>query len=284
MSAALLFFWLSSYEITYANFRPEMVILAYFFILLTGVSFGLIGAGGAIVSVPILVYMLGLTFEHATGYSLAVSILVSGVGTLMGAKQGVVDFRKAFEFGIPTAIVSFLARRYVSPQLPAMMFGIPRKSAMMFAFALILVMAGIAMIRSKKYEPIENPHPLLGIAIGCGIGLFSGVFGIGGGFLIVPVLALFFGLEMKKAVGTSLCAVVMITISGFAAEYLNHPDVPWLFVTGVMVAAGSGMVIGSLLRQVIDGSKLKKGFGYFVLLLAFVLPVLEIVRLLSSHG
>ncbi|MEI8281867.1 MAG: sulfite exporter TauE/SafE family protein [Armatimonadota bacterium] len=261
----------------------KMEILAYFLILLTGVSFGLIGAGGAIVSVPILVYMLGQTFEHATGYSLGVSVLVSGVGTVMAANQKVVDFKKAFEFGIPTAVMSFLTRYYLNPLLPAMMFGIPRKSAMMFAFAVILVMAGVAMIRSKKYEAPANPHPITGICFGLGIGLISGIFGIGGGFMIVPVLAIFFGLDMKVAVGTSLCAVVMITSLGFGAEYLNHPDIPWAFVARIMASAGSGMVIGSLLRKVIDGSKLKAGFGYFILVLSVALPILEIVRL-RSHG
>jgi uncharacterized membrane protein YfcA len=258
-----------------------MEILAYFFILLTGVSFGLIGAGGAIVSIPILVYMLGQTFNQASGYSLAVSVLVSGVGTLMGARQKVVDFRKAFEFGIPTAIASFLSRYFVSPMIPARIFGIPHKSAMMFAFALILVGAGIAMVRSKKYEPPSNPHPLAGIAFGLLIGFISGIFGIGGGFLIVPVLALFFGLEMKLAVGTSLCAVMMITIFGFAGEYMKNPNIPWRFVGGIMAAAGTGMVIGSLLRQIIDGAKLKAGFGYFVLTLSIVLPILELVKLNS---
>ena len=256
-----------------------MEFLAYFFILLTGISFGLIGAGGAIVSVPILVYMLGITFEHATGYSLAVSVLVSGVGTIMAAKQGVVDFRKAFEFGIPTALMTFASRKLISPQIPAMLLGIPRKSTMMFAFSLILVGAGIAMIRGKKYEAPANPHPLAGIGFGLIIGLIGGLFGIGGGFMIVPVLALFFGLETKKAVGTSLCAVVMVTSLGFFAEYLNNPNVPWKFIAGVMAAAGTGMVIGSLVRQRIDGSKLKAGFGYFVLCLSIALPILEIVRL-----
>ena len=123
----------------------------------------------------------------------------------------------------------------------------------------------------------------MGIGFGLLIGLISGIFGIGGGFLIVPVLALYFGLEMKLAVGTSLCSVVMITTLGFAAEYLNHPDVPWVFVAGIMAAAGSGMVIGSFLRKIIDGAKLKAGFGYFVLALAVALPILEIVRL-RTHG
>lgn len=256
-----------------------MEILAYFFILLTGVSFGLIGAGGAIVSIPILVYMLGQSFDHATGYSLCVSVLVSGVGTYMAARHKVVDFKKAFEFGIPTAIMAFISRNYIVGLFPDRLFGIPRQSAMIFAFALILVTAGLAMIRSKKYEPPTNPHPMMGIGFGLFIGLISGIFGIGGGFLIVPVLAIFFGLEMKLAVGTSLCAVLMITISGFAGEYLKHPDIPWGFVGWIMAAAGVGMVIGSMLRQKVDGSKLKAGFGYFVLSLAFALPILEMVKL-----
>lgn len=135
------------------------------------------------------------------------------------------------------------------------------------------------MIRSKKYVPPEHPHAMAGICFGILIGLISGIFGIGGGFLIVPVLAIFFGLEMKNAVGTSLCAVLMVTTSGFAGEYLKHPDIPWVFVGSIMAAAGAGMVIGSLLRQVIDGSKLKAGFGYFVLTLAFALPILEVITL-----
>ncbi len=256
-----------------------METLAYFFILLTGVSFGLIGAGGAIVSIPILVYMLGQTFDHAAGYSLCVSVLVSGVGTFMAARQRVVDFKKAFEFGIPTAIMAFISRSYIVKLLPDVVFGLPRQSTMIFAFALILVTAGIAMIRSKKYTAPENPHPLLGIGFGLLIGLISGIFGIGGGFMIVPVLALFFGLEMKLAVGTSLCAVVIITIFGFAGEYIKHPDIPWKFVGGIMAAAGTGMVIGSLLRQKVDGAKLKAGFGYFVLGLAVLLPIFEIFKL-----
>ena len=256
-----------------------MQVLAYFLIFLTGVSFGMIGAGGAIIVVPILVYMLGLSFDAATGYALPVSLLVSSVGTVLAAKQKVVDFKKAVEFGLPTAVISFLSRKFIVPMLPAMMVGIPRKSAMMFAFALILVAAGIAMIRSKNLTPREDIHPLKGLMFGVVIGLFAGVFGIGGGFLIVPTLTLFFGIEMKKAVGTALCSVVMITACAFLAEFMNHPNIPWPFIASIMAAAATGMVIGSFARQKVDGAKLKTGFGYFVLSVAVVLPILEILRL-----
>ncbi|MBI1331789.1 MAG: TSUP family transporter [Armatimonadetes bacterium] len=263
-----------------AALRPQpMHVLAYILILMTGVTFGLIGAGGAIIVVPILVYMLGKTFDEATGYALPISVLVSGVGTVIAAKHRSIDFKKALEFGIPTAIISFLSRKFILPALPEMMFGLPRKSAMMFAFALLLVGAGVTMIRSKKIQPPENPHPMAGLGFGALIGVFSGVFGIGGGFIIVPTLTLFFGLEMKNAVGTTLCSVVMITSCAFTAQYLNHPNMPWGFIAGIMAMAATGMVIGSHLRQRIDGSKLKVGFGYFVLSLAFVVPILEIIRL-----
>jgi len=256
-----------------------MQILAYVLILMTGVSFGLIGAGGAIIIVPILVYMLGQSFEKATGYALPVSMLVSSVGAVIAAKQKVVDFKRAFEFGIPTACISFATRKLIVPLLPEVIFGLPRKSVMMLAFALILVGAGITMIKSKKFVPPEHPHPFAGLGFGVIVGLFSGIFGIGGGFMIVPILAIFFGLDMKFAVGTSLCSVVMITSFAFVAEFMNHPDIPWVFVAGIMAAAATGMVIGSFLRQIIDGTKLKTGFGYFVLSLALLLPVLEIIRL-----
>lgn len=257
-------------------------VIAYVLILGTGISFGLIGAGGAIIIVPILVYMLGRNFDEATAYALPVSVLVSGVGTTIAAKQKVVDFRRAFEFGIPTAIVSFLSRKILLPLFPAQIFGLPRKSAMMIAFALVLVAAGIAMIRSKKFVPAEKPHPGIGLMFGVLIGLFAGIFGIGGGFLIVPTLALYYGLPMQNAVGTSLCSVVMITALAFTAEYLNHPNVPWPFVASIMAAAATGMVIGSKLRQIIDGSKLKTGFGYFVLSISVMIPILEVIRLRHS--
>lgn len=256
-----------------------MHILAYFLILLTGVTFGLIGAGGAIIIVPILVYMLGQTFEDATGFALPVSVLVSSVGALFAWKQKLLDLKKAIEFGVPTAIVSFLARRYIVTMLPTTMFGLPRNSAMIFGFAIILLVAGLTMVRSKKIVPPENPHPIAGLGFGVFIGLMSGIFGVGGGFLIVPTLTLFFGIEMKKAVGTTLASVVFITSFAFVAQYLNHPNMPWPFIGSIMAAAASGMVIGSLLRQVIDGSRLKTGFGYFVASLSVVLPILEVIKL-----
>ena len=119
-----------------------MLYLAYLLIGLTGVSFGLIGAGGAILIVPILVYLVGIPSEKATGYALPISMMVSGVGSLIGAKQKQVNFLRALEFGIPVAVMTFLTRRFLTPQIPEILFEIPKKSALMVGFAFILFWAG----------------------------------------------------------------------------------------------------------------------------------------------
>lgn len=250
-------------------------ILAYFLIGFTGVSFGLIGAGGAIIIVPILVYMLRIDAQKATGYALPISMMVSGVGTMLGARQKQVDFRRALEFGIPVAVMTFLTRRFLTPQLPQTIAGLPLKSALMVGFALILFVASISMIAGKKFEPPEHPHPLVGLGFGVMVGLLAGVFGIGGGFMIVPLLVLFFGLDMKRAVPTSLTSVFCIVSFGFIAEFLNHPDLPWKFLAGIITCAAVGMVIGSALRQKIDGNQLKTGFGWFVLSVGILVLGLE---------
>jgi uncharacterized protein len=250
-------------------------VLAYFLIGLTGVSFGLIGAGGAIIIVPILVYLLGIESPKATGYALPISMMVSGVGTFIGAKQKQIDFKRAFEFGIPVAVMTFVTRRYLTPHLPTHILGLPLKSALMVGFALILFIAATSMIAGKKFEPPENPHPVIGLGFGVVVGILAGVFGIGGGFMIVPLLVVFFGLDMKKAVPTSLTSVFCIVTLGFAAEFMNHPNLPWKFLTGIIACAATGMVIGSSLRQKIDGSKLKAGFGWFVLCVGVLILLLE---------
>ncbi len=256
-----------------------MLILAYFLIGLTGVSFGLIGAGGAILIVPILVYMLGIESGAATGYALPISLLVSGTGAWIARKQGQVDMARAVQFGVPTALSTFATRKLLVPQLPVTLLGLPKSSALMFGFALILVGASVSMFFSNRVKSHEDAHPWTGTLLGLGVGVISGLFGIGGGFMIVPILAVFFGIDMKKAVGTSLTAVVMITFLGFVAEFLNHPQLPWLFLGGVTASAASGMVVGSVLRERVDSAGLRAGFKWFVLAVAVVVVGLEIWKL-----
>jgi uncharacterized protein len=251
--------------------------IAYFFLFLTGISFGLIGAGGAILIIPILVYMLGQPGDLAPHMALPISVLTSGVGATIATRQGLVDFKRALEFGIPTAITTYLAVTYLVPAIPEVIMGMPRKSGLMVIFSFVLVAAGIAMIRPKKDVEHKDKHPLLGILAGLFIGIMAGVFGIGGGFMIVPVLAMMFGMEMKKAVGTALASVFLITSSGTVGVIQKHPNMPWGFLAGVIGCAVVGMVVGSLIRSRFDGNKLKVGFGYFIVAVAGFVLFMELV-------
>ncbi|HLO98777.1 MAG TPA: sulfite exporter TauE/SafE family protein [Fimbriimonas sp.] len=251
--------------------------IAYFCLFLTGISFGLIGAGGAILIIPILVYMLGQPGDLAPQMALPISVLTSGVGASIAYRQGLVDLKRALEFGIPTAITSYLAVTYVVPAIPEVIIGLPRKSGLMVIFSFVLVAAGVAMIRPKKGVEHKDKHPLLGLLAGVLIGLMAGVFGIGGGFMIVPVLAMMFGMEMKKAVGTALASVFLITSSATVGVIQKHPNMPWGFLLGVIGCAVVGMVGGSSLRSKIDGNKLKTGFGYFIVAVAAFVLFMELI-------
>lgn len=257
----------------------SVLALAYVLIGLTGISFGLIGAGGAILIVPIMVYMMGLDSAAATGFALPISLLVSSTGAFIARKQGQVDLPRAVQFGVPTALATFATRKLLVPQIPATLLGLPKSSILMFGFSLILVGASVSMFLSSRVKSHEDAHPWTGTLLGLGVGFISGLFGIGGGFMIVPILAVFFGIDMKKAVGTSLTAVVMITALGFFAEFLNHPQLPWGFLAGVTACAASGMVIGSLLRERVDSAGLRNGFKWFVLAVAVMVVGLELWKL-----
>lgn len=252
-------------------------IAAYFCLFLTGVSFGLIGAGGAILIIPILVYMLGQPGDLAPQMALPISVLTSGVGATIAYKQGLLDFKKALEFGIPTAIASYLAVAFIVPAIPEVVIGLPRKSGLMVIFSFVLGAAGFAMIKPKKDSEHREQHPVMGLVAGVLIGIMAGVFGIGGGFMIVPVLAMMFGMEMKKAVGTALGSVFLITSSATVGVIQKHTSIPWPFLGGVIAVAVVGMVIGSVLRTKVDGNHLKKGFGYFIIVVGVFVLFMELV-------
>jgi uncharacterized protein len=254
-------------------------ILAYVFLGLTGVSFGLVGAGGAILVIPIMVYMLGVSATEATVLALPVSVLVSSVGASMGAKNREVDWGTVLRLGVPTALFSFLVRRIVESVLPKTLFGLPTGNVLMLLFSLILLTAGLLMIKARRYEVAEKPSLVKAVLAGSLVGVLSGVFGVGGGFIIVPVLVLVLGLEMKRAVPTSLACVVLITSMTFIASLTKNPALPLGFLAGVMGVAVVGMVIGVLLRAKVDGGRLKSGFGCLVLGVGVLVIGLEIFKL-----
>ena len=246
-----------------------MEIIGYIASVCVGVVLGILGGGGSILCIPILVYFFGLDVTTASAYSL----FIVGVTSLMGAipkyKNHLVDLNTAIVFGIPSLITIFTTRKWVVPAIPDIIlnvgeFAITRRIVLLGVFALLMVLASIAMIREKA-EPEGNVSSRLRIAIqGVIIGFLTGLVGAGGGFLIIPALVLLTGLKFKTAVGTSLFIIAANSLTGFVGDLLNH-SIDWAFLISITLLAISGIVIGTLLSRNIPGARLRKAFGWFTL-------------------
>jgi uncharacterized membrane protein YfcA len=259
-------------------------ILGYVGALLIGVVLGLIGGGGSILTVPILVYLLFINPVTATAYSLFVVGVSSLVGALRNIQKGLVDFRTAIVFAIPAFIAVYIARKYLVPAIPDVIFSVgdfdvTNNIAIMLFFALVMLVASVSMIRNKREDNGEETevsynYPLI-IVEGVLVGLITGIVGAGGGFLIIPALVLLAKLPMKKAVATSLLIIAIKSLIGFLGDVQNL-DIDWTFLlifTGLSVV---GIFIGIYLSNFIEGKKLKKGFGWFVLLMGIYIIYKEL--------
>lgn len=252
-------------------------ILGYFGALLMGIVLGLIGSGGSILTVPILVYMLAVNPVLATAYSLFAVGATSLVGAVKNIQKNLVDFRTAIVFSIPAFIAVYLTRKFIVPALPEYLFSvkgfeITRDIGIMLFFAVIMVLAAISMIFNRKeninpQEKVKFNYPLILIE-GFLVGLLTGIVGAGGGFLIIPALVLLAKLPMKKAVATSLLIIAVKSLIGFIGD-IENLEIEWLFLlifTGISIL---GIFLGIYLNRFIPGKKLKKGFGWFVLIMGF---------------
>ncbi|SKB30716.1 hypothetical protein SAMN05660776_0248 [Salegentibacter holothuriorum] len=261
-----------------------MEILGYFGALIIGVVLGLIGGGGSILTVPVLVYLLAINPVTATAYSLFVVGASSLVGAFKNMQKKLVDFRTAIVFSIPAFIAVYATRKYMVPAIPESLFNIgdfeiTKNIGIMLFFAIIMILASVSMIREngkKKADAVEISYnyPLI-IIEGIVVGVLTGIVGAGGGFLIIPALVLLAKLPMKKAVATSLLIIAIKSLIGFIGDVQNM-DINWVFLaifTGLSVI---GMFIGIYLNKFIDGKKLKKGFGWFVLIMGIYIIWAEI--------
>lgn len=259
-----------------------MDILGYAASLLVGISLGLIGGGGSILTVPVLVYLFGTDPESATAYSLFIVGVTAAVGGLQKFREGFVDGNTALLFGTPSIAAVWLTRRLIVPAIPDPVIGqISKPLFFMGLFAVLMVAASVSMIREKKNRKAKTEKKqmnaatkaLLVIFEGLVVGTLTGLVGAGGGFLIIPALVLLAGLEMKKAVGTSLVIIAAKSLIGFTGD-LNR-EINWKLLMLVTAFAVGGIFIGNMLSLKIDGNKLKKAFGLFVLVMGIYILIKE---------
>ena len=257
-------------------------LLGYIGAVIVGLVLGLIGGGGSILTVPLLVYLLGYNPVIATAYSLFVVGTSSMVGTYQKYKEGLVDFKTGLAFSFPSFIAVYLSRRYFVPGIPDTLFSfgeysLTKEMGIMVFFAFIMLLASFSMIKKeKKNDVISKSQPYYKTFIqGLIIGTVTGLIGAGGGFLYVPALVVWANIPMKKAVGTSLIIVTINSLIGFLGD-VQTIEIEWIFLLSFTLISVVGIILGVFVSKFISGKKLKKSFGFFVLIMALYIIYKEL--------
>jgi uncharacterized membrane protein YfcA len=332
-----------------------VLIAGYIAAIIIGFTLGLIGGGGSILTVPVLVYMLHINPVLATAYSLFVVGVSSTVGAFNYMKKGLLNYKTAIIFAVPSFIAVFLTRKFLVPAIPEQLFSIgkldittevlfilililamifvsllslnrifqgnkkhiktfllvtpaaimvflvrqflipripdnlivmgdftlSRDMGIMLFFAVIMLLAGLSMIRKNKSEENDKEpsgiiynYPMI-VVEGAIIGTITGIVGAGGGFLIIPALVLLARLPMKMAIGTSLLIIAVKSLAGFLGD-LSNQSIDWVFLLSFTGLAIIGIFIGTYLSKFIDNQKLKKGFGWFVIIMSVYIILKEL--------
>lgn len=259
-----------------------MEIIGYMMALLIGLSLGLIGGGGSILTVPILVYLFKVDPILATSYSLFIVGITSLVGSAANWINKKIDMKTVMVFGTISLITVFLIRHFVIPNLPKAIVVvntiIPVSFVTMMLFALLMIVSSYSMIKNEVVKNTRVVHKagFLKIALyGVGVGLVTGLLGAGGGFLLIPALVILLHLNVKTAIGTSLLIITINSLIGFADD-VTHLSMDWGLLWKITAISITGILIGSAIGKRMDGNILKKGFGWFVLLMGVYIVVHEL--------
>jgi len=236
-----------------------MIILGYILAIVVGISLGLIGSGGSILTVPILVYIMGVEPVLATAYSLFIVGSTALVGGIQSAVQKKVDFKTVLIFGIPSIAAVYATRKWLVPLIPEQLFSVgdfavTKPIALMLLFAVVMIMASVSMIRQKKSDGTEEEsmprynYPMI-LLEGTVVGVLTGLVGAGGGFLIIPALVLLARMPMKMAVGTSLFIIAAKSLIGFIGDLQGSEVIDWSLLGMFTGSAVTGIVIGIYLSK-----------------------------------
>lgn len=259
------------------------MIYAVICALLIGLSLGVFGSGGSILTVPILVYLLGHEDKVAIAESLAIVGVVALVGGIGPARAGLVSVRTVLSFGAP-GMIGALGGAWAAAFVPG--------AAQLLAFSVVMLWAGVMMWRRASGAGEGDGHGSRSFAwfaaCGLGVGVVTGFVGVGGGFLIVPALVLLTGMPMRRAVGNSLFIIAMNCVVGFIKHTMvlhaasNSPD--WSTIAIFAVVGSTGGLAGAALQAKIGQRALRRGFAVFLLLMGVFILVRESGAVLGERG
>lgn len=254
-----------------------MEIVGYLLFIFMGLTLGVIGAGGAILAIPILLYIFKIPILLATTYSLFIVGFTAFFAMLR--YRAYIDFKNAAIFVLPSLIGVFIARFYLLPILPAEIFGFSRDALLINLLVTFMFLAAYFMITQKNYEQTVKDLYLRTylkiISISSLLGIIMGIIGVGGGFLIIPVLVLILGVGMRKAIPTSLLIITANSAVGFISDrqYIGRDTYKDLII--FVLLAMLGMLVGTTIGPKLSSDKLKITFGWFVVSLAVFILLKE---------
>jgi uncharacterized membrane protein YfcA len=242
-----------------------------------GLSLGLIGAGGSILTIPVFVYILKKDPVSSSVYSMFVVGISSMAGSVQSIFNKLVDFKAVLTFGIPSVIGVFIARKTIFPVIPDELFSIgsfvlSKDMLLMLCLSSLMFLAARRMLKpalkNKRVDHEDKQVPISFVLRGLFVGIITGLLGIGGGFLIVPALYLLLNLPVKKAIGTALLIITINSLFGFLNSY-GSTEIEWHLLMKFSMGAVLGIIIGTRLAQRIPGDYLKKTFGWVILSMSF---------------
>ena len=253
------------------------MLTGLFCTMLMGITLGVFGAGGSILTVPILVFLMSETAEHATAYSLFIVGVTALIGALSYYKEKLICFKIGLIFGLSALAGVYLVRFFLMPAIPDSILHIgtwelTKNGLILSVFSVVMIMAAYTMIKPTRLSPeLEDKEKRLSFPLialeALVVGGVTGFVGAGGGFLIIPALVVIAGLGMKQAVGTSLMIIAIKSILGFMGDIQIGMKVDWGLLLEVTGLAILGIIVGGLVARKIDGNKLRPAFGYFVFIM-----------------
>ena len=261
-----------------------MEFFGYLLAVLIGIFLGIFGGGGSLLAVPVFAYIFSLDEKVATAYSLFTVGISSIVGTIK--QLGNIEWKVTLIFGIPSIIAVWLVRFFIIPNLPEIIFDnetfiITRRMLIFGIFTFLLLISSFSMIyeTNKNVKPIniKNFYVLI-IIEGFIVGGLTGFVGAGGGFLIIPALVILIGLDIKKAIATSLIIIALKSTFGFFLGDVMVMNIDWDFLVYFTLLTTLGAIIGTYFGKSIDKLKLKKWFGIFIMVIAISILFKEFIK------